>query len=176
MEIVTVMVEGELTHRDSMGNAEVIRSGEVQRMSAGTGVVHGEWNEGAVPCRLLQIWIEPASAGIPPAYDQKMFAIGADWTPLLDPTGTDGTMAIHRPVRLWRARPTAGTTLALALTAGRRGWLQLIEGSVGLEAPQGTEGVLRRGDGLGIESSADLQQLQLVAGPAGADLLLFELP
>ena len=176
MEIVTVMVEGELTHRDSMGNAEVIRSGEVQRMSAGTGVVHGEWNEGAVPCRLLQIWIEPASAGIPPAYDQKMFAIGADWTPLLDPTGADGTMAIHRPVRLWRARPTAGTTLALALTAGRRGWLQLIEGSVGLEAPQGANGVLRRGDGLGIESSADLQQLQLVAGPAGADLLLFELP
>ncbi|MCS5693472.1 pirin family protein [Cyanobium sp. FGCU-6] len=183
MEIVTVMVEGELTHRDSMGNAAVIRAGEVQRMSAGTGVVHGEWNEGARPCRLLQIWIEPSSVGIAPAYDQKEFAIGADWTPLLDPAGATGTMAIHRPVRLWRARPSAGSILPVPLAAGRRGWLQLIEGSVRLQGSQGAtppespaDGVLNRGDGLGIESSAAPQSLQLVAGPAGADLLLFELP
>ena len=68
MEIITVMVEGELHHRDSMGHAEVLRAGEVQRMSAGTGVVHSEVNGGDRPCRLLQIWIEPSSAGIAPAY------------------------------------------------------------------------------------------------------------
>jgi redox-sensitive bicupin YhaK (pirin superfamily) len=182
MEIVTVMVEGELTHRDSMGNAEVIRAGEVQRMSAGTGVVHGEWNEGVVPCRLLQIWIEPASQGIPPAYDQKAFPIGEDWTLLLDPSGRGDAMAIHRPVRLWRARPAAGASLPLAVAGGRQGWLQLVEGTVRLEGPDGgvspatpADGLLRRGDGLGFESSIDPQPLRLVAGPEGADLLLFEL-
>ncbi len=100
MEIITVMVEGQLNHRDSMGHAEVLRAGEVQRMSAGTGVVHSEINGGDQPCRLLQIWIEPSSAGIAPAYGQKPFAIGPDWTPLLDPDGRDGAMALHRPVRL----------------------------------------------------------------------------
>ncbi|NBW61961.1 MAG: pirin family protein [Synechococcaceae bacterium WB4_1_0192] len=73
MEIVTVMVEGQLNHRDSMGHAEVLRAGEVQRMSAGTGVVHSEINEGHQPCRLLQIWIEPSLAGLAPAYEQKPF-------------------------------------------------------------------------------------------------------
>ncbi|EAQ75577.1 hypothetical protein WH5701_01975 [Synechococcus sp. WH 5701] len=71
MEIITVMVEGELSHRDSMGHGAVLRVGEVQRMSAGTGVVHSEINESGSPCRLLQIWIEPSSRGIKPAYEQK---------------------------------------------------------------------------------------------------------
>jgi hypothetical protein len=167
MEIVTVMVEGELSHRDSMGNSGVLRAGEVQRMSAGTGVVHSEINEGTVPCRLLQIWIEPVTAGIQPAYEQKPFAIGESWTPLLDPERRDGAMAIHRPVCLWRAQPSAGRTLRLPIGAGGKGWIQLISG-----AGQSDGHALQKGDGLGFDAGA-LEGF--TAGPDGADLLLFQL-
>jgi redox-sensitive bicupin YhaK (pirin superfamily) len=167
MEIVTVMVEGQLNHRDSMGHAEVLRAGEVQRMSAGTGVVHSEINEGDHPCRLLQIWIEPSSTAIAPAYEQKPFAIGPGWTPLLDPERGDGALAIHRPVRLWRAQPAAGDTLSLVIGSGSQGWIQLIDGA-------GTaDGLaLQRGDGLGY-GAGSVEVFK--AGAAGADLLLFEL-
>ena len=167
MEIVTVMVEGQLNHRDSMGHAEVLRAGEVQRMSAGTGVVHSEVNEGDQPCRLLQIWIEPSSIGIDPAYEQKPFVIGNGWTPLLDLEQRDGAMAIHRPVRLWRAQPGRGESLSLAIAPGSQGWLQLISGS-----GQADRQPLQQGDGLGFAAAA---LTSFEAGPAGADLLLFEL-
>jgi quercetin 2,3-dioxygenase len=173
MEIVTVMVEGQLNHRDSMGHAEVLRAGEVQRMSAGTGVVHSEINEGDQPCRLLQIWIEPSSAGIPPAYGQKPFTIGNGWTPLLDPDQGGGAMAIHRPVRLWRAQPGPGDRLSLAIGAGSQGWVQLISGSGQAVLPGQGDGLsLGHGDGLGFEAGA---LTDFSAGEAGADLLLFEL-
>jgi redox-sensitive bicupin YhaK (pirin superfamily) len=173
MEIVTVMVEGQLNHRDSMGHAEVLRAGEVQRMSAGTGVVHSEVNEGEQPCRLLQIWIEPSSTGIEPAYEQKPFAIGAGWTPLLDPSGSGsgGAMTIHRPVRLWRSQPAAGASLELPLAPGAQGWLQLIDGSVAWE---GLPMRLQRGDGLGF-SAEPAAGVTLSDAAPGTDLLLFEL-
>ena len=104
MEIITVMVEGELTHQDSMGHREVLRAGEVQRMSAGRGVVHSEINQSASPCRLLQIWVEPQTPGGDPQYEQKPFAIAEGWTCLLDPSGAAEAMAIQRPVRLWRSQ------------------------------------------------------------------------
>ena len=167
MEIVTVMVEGQLHHRDSMGHAEVLRAGEVQRMSAGTGVVHSEINEGHQPCRLLQIWIEPSSTGLAPAYEQKPFTIGPGWTPLLDPEQVGGAMAIHRPVRLWRARPDAGESLSLAIASGSQGWVQLIEGSGAADAH-----ALQQGDGLGFPAGT---LASFTAGSGGADLLLFEL-
>lgn len=167
MEIITVMVEGQLNHRDSMGHAEVLRAGEVQRMSAGTGVVHSEINEGATACRLLQIWIEPSSAGIAPAYEQKPFAIGPGWTPLLDPNQSDGAMAIHRPVRLWRAQPDAGQTLSLAIGSGSHGWIQLIDG-----AGEADGQALQQGDGLGFAAGT---LASFTAATTGADLLLFEL-
>jgi redox-sensitive bicupin YhaK (pirin superfamily) len=171
MEIITVMVEGELHHRDSMGHAEVLRAGEVQRMSAGTGVVHSEINGSDRPCRLLQIWIEPSSNGIPPAYEQKPFALQQGWTPLLDPECRDGAMAIDRPVRLWRARLQPGERLPMPPLEGEC-WMQLIDGA--LQAPWG----LQRGDGLGWRcgkpGSAAPPQLEATA--AGADLLVFSLP
>jgi redox-sensitive bicupin YhaK (pirin superfamily) len=171
MEIITVMVEGELSHRDSMGNGAVLRAGEVQRMSAGTGIVHSEINQGAVPCRLLQIWIEPSSRGLPPAYDQRPYPISAGWTPLIDPDGCDGAMAIHRPVRLWRASPKPGNSLTLPLVAGQTGWIQLIDGELELELGASLQ-QLGRGDGLGFHAKATGT---LTASAAGADLLLFEL-
>ena len=178
MEIITVMVEGQLNHRDSLGHAEVLRAGEVQRMSAGTGVVHSEINEGDQACRLLQIWIEPSSSDITPAYEQKPFAIGAGWTPLLDPEQANGAMAIHRPMRLWRAQPQAGERLELPLAAsGRQSWLQLIDGSVALQGAEAAEGMpahLHRGDGLGW-TPGTTAPVAIAAAGSGADLLLFEL-
>ncbi|MFM7465337.1 MAG: pirin family protein [Cyanobium sp.] len=167
MEIITVMVEGQLNHRDSMGHAEVLRAGEVQRMSAGTGVVHSEINEGDGPCRLLQIWIQPSSTGIPPAYEQKPFAIGSGWTPLLDPDQGEEAMAIHRPVRLWRAKPGPGDTLSLGIGSGSQGWLQLIAG-----AGEADGHPMVQGDGLGFAAGT---LSAFMAGEGGADLLLFEL-
>ena len=180
MEIITVMIQGQLSHRDSMGHAEVLQAGEVQRMSAGTGIVHSEVNEGERPCRLLQIWIEPSCTGLMPAYEQKPFAIGDQWTLLIDPTCSGGAMAIARPVRLWRAQPQPGQRLPLQLATGARGWLQVVAGTAQLMGPPAVPSLpLCQGDGLGwngsglpgeAEPGSDLQ-----AGPQGADLLLFEL-
>ncbi|MFZ9974318.1 MAG: pirin family protein [Vulcanococcus sp.] len=168
MEIITVMVEGELHHRDSMGHAEVMRAGEVQRMSAGTGVVHSEINGGDRPCRLLQIWVLPSSNGIAPAYEQKPFPLQPGWTPLLDPERRDGAMAIHRPVQLWRARLQPGEALALPPLQGAV-WLQMIDGA--LTAPW----TLQRGDGLGWSADGAAAAPPLTATAAAADLLLFAL-
>ena len=136
-------------------------------MSAGSGVRHSEVNGGSVACRLLQIWIEPSSTGIVPAYEQKPYPMGKAWTALLDPLRADGAMAIHRPVRLWRAQPEAGDTLGLAIAAVSQGWIQLINGS-GLADRQ----ALQRGDGFGF-GAGTLEAFR--AGSSGADLLLFEL-
>jgi redox-sensitive bicupin YhaK (pirin superfamily) len=167
MEIITVMVDGQLEHRDSMGHSEVLRAGEVQRMGAGTGVVHSEVNGGEQACRLLQIWIEPSQVGLSPTYAQKPFSIGTDWTPILDPEQRGGALAIQRPVRLWRAQPEAGQSLPLAITAGRQGWIQLISGG-----GQAAGRTLEQGDGLGFAAGA-LDHFTATSG--GADLLLFEL-
>jgi hypothetical protein len=169
MEIITVMVEGELSHRDSMGHAAVLAAGEVQAMGAGTGVVHSEINQSERPCRLLQLWIEPSSAGGPPTYAQEAFTLGPTWTPLLGP----GALAIQRPVRLWRAQPRAAEPLGLPLAPARLGWLQVINGTGVAQVGPGEGPIaLQRGDGLGF-GDGDLALFE--AGPQGADLLLFEL-
>ena len=178
MEIITVMVEGALNHRDSMGHSATLQAGEVQRMSAGTGIVHSEFNGGESACRLLQIWIEPSFHGIPPSYDQRGFPLAEGWTALVDPEGLDGAMVIQRPVRLWRASPGAGDKLDLALAPKTQGWIQVIAGSLVVD-PQaalphsiGVPPTLNQGDGLGFRAG---QLTSLTACSRGADLLLFEL-
>lgn len=178
MEIITVMVEGALNHRDSMGHSATLQAGEVQRMSAGTGIVHSEFNGGESACRLLQIWIEPSFHGIPPSYDQRAFPLAEGWTALVDPEGLDGAMVIQRPVRLWRASPGAGDKLDLALAPKTQGWIQVIAGSLVVD-PQaalphyiGVPPTLKQGDGLGFRAG---QLTSLTACSRGADLLLFEL-
>jgi len=170
MEIITVMVQGELHHRDSMGHAEVLRAGEVQRMSAGTGVVHSEINGSDQACRLLQIWVEPSSTGIAPAYEQKPFPLQRGWTALLDPQRQEGAMAIHRPVRLWRAQLQAAEVLELPDLSGAA-WIQMIDGE--LEQPW----LLQRGDGLGWtpRPAGAAVPPTMTAGSSGADVLLFGL-
>ncbi len=178
MEIITVMVEGALNHRDSMGHSATLQAGEVQRMSAGTGIVHSEFNGGDSACRLLQIWIEPSFQGISPSYDQRAFPLAEGWTVLVDPEGLDGAMVIHRPVRLWRASPGAGDKLDLALAPKTQGWIQVITGSLLVNAQAalthsiGVPPALTQGDGLGFRAG---QLTSLVACSRGADLLLFEL-
>jgi redox-sensitive bicupin YhaK (pirin superfamily) len=181
MEIITVMVEGQLNHQDSMGHSAALRAGEVQRMSAGTGLTHSEFNGGERACRLLQIWILPDAPGHTPAYEQKPFPLAAGWTLLIDPRGADGALPIHRPVRLWRGRLDPGQTLlapATADPASPLGWLQVIEGDVRLTHDDGlaVPNTLTRGDGLGFAQAPDSGVIQaLTAGDRGVDLLWFAL-
>ena len=174
MEIITVMVEGALTHADSMGNRAVVRAGEVQRMSAGSGIVHSEINQTSEPCRLLQIWIEPAQLGIQPAYEQKPFEIGEGWTPLIELEANGEAMAIERAVRLWRAQPRNQQPLPLPATKERLLWLQVIDGELTLNSEGSPKQSLRRGDGLGLIQEAATQG-ELIGLSEHADALLFAL-
>lgn len=167
MDIITVLVQGQINHQDSLGHSAVLRAGDVQRMSAGTGVIHSEINGGSEPCRLLQVWIEPQQCNMPPSYEQKAFAIQPGWTPLLDPDRTDGAMAMTGPTRLWRALPPAGAGLSLGIGSARHGWLQLISGAGSVDGL-----ALEQGDGLGWRGGP-IREFN--AGPDGADLLLFAL-
>ena len=171
MEIVTVMIEGQLTHRDSLGNSGLLEAGEVQRMSAGTGIVHSEMNETDQSCRLLQIWIEPSEDGLPPSYEQRVVNLRAnEWTPILDPLECDA-MAIQRPVQLWRAQAAKGTVLELPSFAATHSWLQIIAGEIELTAQSGISSTLRTGDGLGFRGRhSGVQTLQSLG--ANCDLLL----
>ena len=172
MEIITVMVDGDLTHADSMGNSEVLRAGEVQRMSAGTGIVHSEMNQTNAPCRLLQIWIEPAQLGIQPAYEQKPFAISESWTPLIEPSASGEAMAIARPLRLWRAQPQRQQQLPLPTAEERLLWIQVIDGELRLQSDGTRQQVLRRGDGLGLVQDTTTSR-ELIGISDTADVLLF---
>ncbi|WP_392347408.1 pirin family protein [Parasynechococcus sp.] len=175
MEIITVMVEGALTDADSMGNNVVLRAGEVQRMSAGSGIVHSEINQTGEPCRLLQIWIEPAQLGIQPADEQKPFAIGEGWTPLIEPDASgEAAMAIERRVRLWRAQPQRQQPLPLPAAKERLLWIQVIDRELTLNSEGSPEQSLPRGDGLGLIQDGSTQG-ELVSLGERADVLLFAL-
>ena len=174
MEIITVMVDGELSHKDSIGHSTVIHAGEVQRMSAGTGITHSEINRTTEPCRLLQIWIEPEKQGIPTAYEQKSFPIDSQWTPLIAPEGNRGAMRIARSVHLWRARPKQDSHLTLPATGGSLLWLQVINGTVNLNGSDAVPKRLQQGDGLGFHRM-DAVIDDLSAAEAEADVLLFAL-
>ena len=172
MEIITVMVDGALTHADSMGNSAVLHAGEVQRMSAGTGIVHSEMNQTGAPCRLLQIWIEPAQLGIQPAYEQKPFEIGDNWTALIEPSACGEAMAIAQHVRLWRAKPEHQKHLALPTGEKQSLWIQVIDGELSLHNNGTPEHSLRRGDGLGLIQDASTQR-EMISLSERADVLLF---
>ena len=172
MEIITVMVDGQINHQDSMGHAEVLRAGEIQRMSAGTGLVHSEINKGDQPCRLLQIWIAPTQQGIQPSYEQRAIAVGSNWTTLLAPQQAEGAMAINRPVHLWRARPQNGEQLTVPKGLGTHLWFQMIDGSLQLEGMDGAPDTLESGDGLGLVHTGDWT---LTSRADNTDVLLFSL-
>ena len=171
MEIISYVLEGALQHRDSLGTGSVIRPGDVQRMSAGTGVRHSEFNASATdPVRFLQVWVEPAVNGIAPGYEQKTFPDTEKLGRLrliASPDGADGSVTIHQDVRLYASRLAARAEVVQRLAAGRHGWVQVARGAATVAGHR-----LAHGDGVAISEAREVP----IAADADAELLLFDLP
>ena len=171
MEIVTYIVDGALEHRDSLGTGAVIRPGEAQRMSAGTGIRHSEFNASqTAPVHLLQIWLQPDVRGIAPGYEQKALAPVAAGDSRIDavalPGGGDTAVAIHSDAAIHRAVLAASGELALPLAAGRHLWAQAVRGTATVAGQP-----MAAGDGLAVSGIASVA----LTSAAGAELLLFDL-
>jgi hypothetical protein len=171
MEIVSIVMEGALAHRDSTGGEGVLRRGEVQRMSAGTGVAHSEFNGSeSEPVHFFQIWILPERDGIKPGYEQKLFPEDerrGRLRLLVAPGGADGALTIHQDVRLYSAILDAGAEVTHTLTPGRAGWVQVARGSVTVNGV-----ALSQGDGAAIE---DESTVRVAGNEPGSEILLFDL-
>lgn len=170
MEIVTYVVDGALEHRDSMGNGSVIRPGELQRMTAGTGVTHSEFNHSRErPVHFLQIWVLPERNGLAPGYEQKLFTADERrnrWRLVGSRDGGDGSLTIHQDVRLLAGLPEAGTVLDYGFEGRRRGFLQVVRGSVDIDGVS-----LTAGDAAACQDQATLR----VRAVEDAELLLFDM-
>ena len=159
MEIVTIVLEGRLEHKDSMGNGRIIEAGDIQYMSAGSGVTHSELNPSSdVPVHLMQIWVEPSEKGLEPRYaDQPL--VGAEdnqWSLMLSSDGRDGSMAIRQDAELRTVRLGAGATIEFGAVASGRGlWVFVVEGAVetGGETMQAGDSLALTGvDGLALRA------------------------
>lgn len=175
MEIISYVLEGGLEHRDSLGNGSIIRPGEVQRMSAGTGITHSEFNASKLePTHLLQIWIRPNRRGLEPSYEQKPFSEGERSGALrlvVDPEGRDGALTINADARVYASLLASGQTVEHLVAPGRHAWLQVARGSIQIDrAGEGRE-TLRAGDGAAISEAGSLT----IGGIEPAELLLFDL-
>jgi redox-sensitive bicupin YhaK (pirin superfamily) len=171
MEIITYVLQGAVQHRDSLGTGSIIRPGEVQRMSAGTGVRHSEANPSAdEPVHLLQIWIEPAQTGIAPGYEQKAFA-DADKRGQLrlvaSPDGVDGSVTIHQDARVYATLLGSGQQVVHRLAPGRHAWVHVARGSLTLNGEH-----LGTSDGAAISTETTVT----LVGEQDAEALLFDLP
>jgi len=171
MEIITYVLEGALQHKDSLGTGSVITPGEVQRMSAGTGVRHSEFNASKTePVHLLQIWIEPARTGIAPGYEQKTFAEATRRGRLrliAAPDGRDGAVTIHQDATVYATNLDRGERVQHTLAPGRLAWLQVARGALLLNGER-----LAHGDGAAIQSEPTLT----IEALEPAEALLFDLP
>lgn len=171
MEIISYVIEGELGHKDSMGNGSIIRPGDVQRMSAGTGILHSEMNASQDnPVHFLQIWIVPEDVGMPASYEQKHFPPEQrqdQWRLVGSGDGREGSVRIYQDVSMYAATLSDGTTLTYDLAAGRQVWLQLASGSLKLNGQ-----ALEAGDGASVDN---LHKLNLVATADNTEVLLFDL-
>jgi redox-sensitive bicupin YhaK (pirin superfamily) len=172
MEIVTVILDGALEHRDSMGNGTVIRPGEVQRMSAGSGIRHSEFNPDVKAItRLLQLWIVPERSGITPSYEQVSVPdVLNEWRLLASPDGIGGGVRIQQDARLLRAGLSAGKRLTHVLAPGRLVYVQLIDGALAVNGQ-----ALHAGDGARIADESVLEFVTL-ENVGHADFLIFDLP
>jgi len=166
MEIVTVVLEGALEHNDSMGSAEVLRPGEVQRMSAGTGIKHSEYNHSQTePVHLLQVWLLPDRKGVAPRYEQKRFE-PAPLRLVVSGDGRDGSLPIHQDADLYISHLSEGAKVSHALKPGRHAWVQVATGSVELNGTR-----LTAGDGAAV---SDEPALNILAN-AASEVLVFDL-
>ena len=171
MEIISYVLDGELAHKDSMGNGSVLRYGDVQRMSAGSGVMHSEFNHSENrEVHFLQIWILPSVKGIAPGYEEKHFDTESKRGKLrliASPDGAENSVRIHQDARLYACLPEPGTELALQLAPGRIAYLHLIRGTINANGV-----ALGGGDALKIRDQAKVELRQA----EDAELLLFDLP
>ncbi len=172
MEIVSYVLEGGLAHKDSLGSGSVITPGDVQYMSAGTGVRHSEFNASKTePVHFMQIWIMPNAEGLPPRYDQKRFGPEEKRGRLrlvVSPSGEDGSIAIRQDVRMYASLLDPGQSAALTLSAGRHLWVQVLEGSLEVNGKS-----LQAGDGLAASDETDFSFTP--RGDAPAEFLVFDL-
>jgi len=170
MEIVTYILEGALQHRDSMGTGSIIRRGDAQRMSAGTGVTHSEANPSSdEPVHLLQIWIFPREQGTQPDYEEKKFSDDDKHNRLrliVSPDGSDGSVRIHQDAKIFASLLDPGQQVEHALADGRDAWLQIAAGSVSVN-----DSPLEQGDGAGIRKESKIT----ITATEAAEILLFDL-
>ena len=171
MEIISYVLDGELAHRDSIGNGSVIRPGDVQRMSAGRGVMHSEFNHAdSQTTHFLQIWIEPDQTGIAPSYEEKRFE-DADKRGRLrliaSPDGADGSVRIHQDARVYSGLFDGDESAVLALAPGRRAYVHIARGSIVVDGA-----ALATGDAAKL---TDVREITLTRGDA-AEVLVFDLP
>ena len=170
MEIVTCVLSGALEHRDSMGHGAVLRPGEMQRITAGTGMLHSEFNPSrSEPVHLYQVWITPRERGLPPGYEQKAFDPEARRNRLqlvASPDGAEGSLTIQQDARLSLADLDAGRELAYAVARGHGVWLQVIRGEVEVGGQR-----LRTSDGLALEDESTLD----VRAVEASEIVVFDL-
>jgi len=170
MEIISYVISGALRHEDSMGNVSVMRPGDVQRMTAGTGVRHSEYNASdAEDAHFLQIWIEPEALNLPPGYEQKAFSAAEKANHLrlvVSRDGRDGSVSIHRDADIHAGLLESGVSLTHTFAAGRLGWLQVVRGTLianGLP--------LQSGDGLSLRDTPTLA----LQATSETEVLLFDM-
>ncbi len=170
MEIVSYVLEGGLEHKDSLGTGSVVRPGDVQRMSAGTGVRHSEFNASKTdPVHFLQIWILPERKGLEPGYEQKTFPEAEKRGKLRlvgSRDGREGSVTIHRDVDLYATLLGDGDRVSHVVNPGRIAWVQVARGTVTLNGEQ-----LYPGDGVAIENAGKLE----LVGTSDAEVLLFDM-
>ncbi len=170
MEIISYVLAGELAHKDSMGNVKGIPPGDVQRMSAGTGVRHSEFNQARnATTHFLQIWIQPSVTGIPPSYEQTSFA-EADKRDRLrlvaSPDGRDGSVTIHADARMYAGLFNGAATASLPLAPGRKAYVHVVKGAITANGQR-----LGGGDALALAGEAEVT----LADAADAEVLVFDL-
>jgi quercetin 2,3-dioxygenase len=155
MEIVTYVIDGAIEHRDSMGNRELLRAGEVQRMSAGSGIEHSEMNPSPdETLHLLQIWIHPGTRGLAPSYEQRLFAPEEKlnrFLPLVSPDGRENALHIHQDAEIFATILERGRELSYDLTDGHHAWLQVVAGDLSVDGTR-----LVAGDGASVSGGCTL--------------------
>lgn len=171
MEIITYILAGALEHKDNIGNGSIIVPGELQRMSAGTGILHSEFNHSDTESvHLLQIWILPKEKGLRPSYEQKKFSLRENSGKLhllASQDGGEDVLTVHQDVSIWGGVLVGGDNLSYTLAPERHGWLQVARGEVVVNGVS-----LVAGDGLGV---SEVSNLEIKSGDLEGEILLFDL-
>jgi redox-sensitive bicupin YhaK (pirin superfamily) len=170
MEIISYVLSGALEHKDSMGNGEVLRPGEFQRISAGSGITHSEFNPSPDEAvHFYQIWIEPNLRDLEPSYQQREFSEDENLDRLrlvASPAGDDGSLSIHADAKIYLSRLTSGSKVGAEFEPGRHGWLQVLSGTVAINGNP-----LAASDGAAISDEAFVS----IAASDDAEIMLFDL-